>query len=640
MKKKPKKKVVKKKVKTPKKSNPFIWLGAALLVTLIAMLPIFGTELLNYDDELYISQNPFIQSFNIKALFTEFYQNQYSPFAMTLMAIQYKLGLGTGTLKGISLLWHLLNVALVFLVIQRLFQKQNWAFFVAALFGVCTLQVEAVAWLTASMKIGTYAFFFLCALYFYVRYTEKQEKKWLGFAFGAFVLSCLCKEQAVAFTPTLLLVDYYKNRNWLSTTVLVEKIPFLIVSVLFGILTLQASAASEAQQTVFQYGFGERLLFALYTLGAYLTKMIAPFNLSFFYTYPIKGAIPVYFYVYAAIAIAILAVLVQAIRRQNKTVIFALLFFAFNIGLTIFTQLLSVRDVIMADRYVYIPAIGWFLFLAYVLEKIISPKIGQAVAQYIGLGLILILAVSTYNRTNVFKDSITVFSDVIEKEEYSDKKNPYLALPYNNLGIAYKRTGDVQTAFQYFEKSINSGNSYARAFLNRGNIYFNAGDNNKALQDYNRTIELEPSNAKAYSGRGAINAQNGQLDVAMQDFNKAIELDPYFTDALSNRGLVYMQQQNYEASLADFSKILSFDPKAHDILSTRGVVYDRAGKQDLSIQDHTKAIQLQPNNGNYYLNRSYVYNKLGKRNLAKQDALTAKQLGTPVSQEYLNGLNE
>ena len=292
----------------------------------------------------------------------------------------------------------------------------------------------------------------------------------------------MCKEQAVALAPTLVLIDYFRKRNWLSLPVLLEKAVFFGIAISFGLLTLKASAAAEVAQTVFDFGMGERLLFAAYTLGAYVTKLTVPFNLSFFYTYPIKGAIPVHYYLYALIFLGILGGLIWAIRKQNRTVIFAILFFGINIGLTILTQLLSVRDVIMADRYVYIPAIGWFLLLAYVLENLVEKRIGSGAVKAIGLLLVLGMTGVTFLRGSVWKDSITVFTDVIKKGEYRDKSNPYLALPYNNRGIAYRRLGQTDLAFADFQKAIESSNNYPSGFMNRGNIYFNQGNNKLALK--------------------------------------------------------------------------------------------------------------------------------------------------------------
>lgn len=627
-----------KKVSKTTSNNSLLYLGAILGLSLLAMIPIFSGGILNYDDELYIAQNPFIQNFEIGKLFTEFYANQYSPLAMLLMALQYKLGFGIGALKTISVLLHLGNTALVFFIIKKLFGKLEWAALVAVLFSLCPLQMESVAWLAASMKIGTYALFFLGTIWLYLKYLDKEEKHYLFGAFALFLAACLCKEQAVALAPSLLAIDYLKKRSIFSAKVLIEKIPFFVLALIFGVLTLKASESFEVKQVIYDYGLGERLLFAAYTLGYYFVKMIIPVNLSFFYTYPIQGAIPLYYYLYLLVFLGVLGLFVQAIRNNNRVLIFALLFFGINIGLTIFTQVLSVRDVIMADRYIYIPAIGWFIALAFFIEKIIVPRAGKQSFLYATGILAIIMAALSFQRAKVWNNSISLFSDVIEKEAYADKINPYLALPYNNRGIALKRDKKIAEAMQDFEAAIKANPKYASGYLNRGNIYFDQKKNDAALADYTKALSLEPKNERALSARAAIYARRGELERALQDVNAAIKIDPYFLDALGNRALLLMNLNRHKEAIDDFSTALKYNNQDHASYSARGICYSRLGQYDKCIQDQTSALRIRPNQGAYYLNRSVAHRDKGDKVKAQQDAQKAQQLGTQVGADYLDSI--
>ena len=64
---------------------------AILALVAIVMLPVLKTTFLNYDDDIYITENPLITNFDIKGLFTSIYEGQYSPVAMMIGAIQYKI---------------------------------------------------------------------------------------------------------------------------------------------------------------------------------------------------------------------------------------------------------------------------------------------------------------------------------------------------------------------------------------------------------------------------------------------------------------------------------------------------------------------------------------------------------------------
>jgi protein O-mannosyl-transferase len=620
-------------------------LGGLLVILFLAYSPVLQTDFINYDDDIYITENPLIQNpsaANIQRLFTSYYYNQYSPVAMLLMAAQFKVfGSSAMALKAVSILLHLANVLLVFLFVRQLFRRFDYAFITAGLFGLHALQVESVAWLTASMKIGAYTLFFLGALLAYVRYLEKEEKKWLGLSLLLFLLSCFSKEQAIALAPTLLAIDYLRRRPLLSRQVLLEKLPFFLIALAFGIATLFVAEDMQSAEMVVYYNPWERLVFASFAFASYLAKLVLPLNLSAFYTYPLKGAIPFHYYLSLPIAAAVLYGLYYAWKKEQRLLVFGLLFFLINIFLTLLSQVLSVREVMMADRYVYLPSIGFFLLLAYGAERLTSRRPGWRRAAWGALALYgLLLAALTYQRAPVWKDSITLFTDVIEKGKLEQGKyNPFLALAYNNRGIARKEAGNTQAALEDYNLAIASNASYARAYLNRANIAFSAGQYEESLKDYNQSLQLDSTQAQAYSSRGSALASLNRLQQALEDFNRAVALDPNFADAVANRALAYYTLRQYAAALPDIDHYLSLQPGAADMVNMKALSLLELNRLPEAEQEFNRAIQLDPSDGALYLNRSIFYNRTGRREQARQDALRAQALGIAVDASYLQSLN-
>ena len=117
-----KKKLSKKKLtKVKQQGSSLPWLAIALVGTLIAYAMVFGNDFVNYDDDIYITENPLIQNLEIGKLFSKFYFSQYSPLAMTIMGIEFKtFGNNPAAIHGLSLLFHLINVGLVFLIFKNL----------------------------------------------------------------------------------------------------------------------------------------------------------------------------------------------------------------------------------------------------------------------------------------------------------------------------------------------------------------------------------------------------------------------------------------------------------------------------------------------------------------------------------------
>ncbi len=193
-----------------------MWLlGLLGIATILVLHQVLGTEFINYDDDVYVTENPLILDFNmadLRGLFSTFYANQYSPVAMTIMGLEIKaLGVNSVALKAVSVLLHLLNAWLVFALIKALFERFELALLTAAIFALHPLQVESVAWLAASMKIGTYSAFFLGSLLLYTKYLQSNKRGLYLYSVLLFLLSCFCKEQAVILPLILPFLDQVRT---------------------------------------------------------------------------------------------------------------------------------------------------------------------------------------------------------------------------------------------------------------------------------------------------------------------------------------------------------------------------------------------------------------------------------------------
>ncbi len=634
----------KKKLKKAKNKNQVTvstgikwgYLLAAILAGCIVYATIFGNEYLNYDDDIYVHENPLIRNMKIGTLFGENYASQYSPMAMTIMAVQYKISDSIGIPDSIgfirfgSLLVHLLSVLLIFLIFRRLTKSDWMGGVIAILWAVHPLQVESVAWLAAAMKIGTYTLFYLTAIWFYLKYLDDtKDKKFLIFSVLTMLVSALCKEQAVALPLMLLAIDYFYRRPIFSASVLIEKAPYFVLSIVFGLVTLSATAGALDGEIIAdggnQFNIFERFFLALHTLTAYVQRTIVPINLSFFYTYPLKGSIPPTVYLNSILTLGLLGVLAWALKQDKRWLAFGLLFFFINVFFPTLTSLMSVRDVLMADRYMYVPIAGLFFIFVFGLEAIKSKLPFQP--QFLGFALALIFAVMGFMRVKVFKDSGALFTDVINKESYSKPPlNPHLALAFNNRGIYRKRQGDLKGAQADYEMAIRSNAAYPNAYLGRGNIYFNAGQDDKALVDYNKVAELDPKNGYNYSARGSIYAKKGQFDLALQDLNRAVEFEPYLPDAYSNRSLVYLNMGKPMEAIADVDNYLNIKPNTADMIELKGVCYMRLGKYEEALKHISNAIRLAPNKPSFYNNRASAYDQLGRGAEAEADRKRAASM--------------
>lgn len=348
-----------------------------MMVTLLAYISILDHEFLYEWDDQWVVINHYTSAGlnvnNLWAVLTEFYQGQYAPFnELSYILVHAVFGYSSMAFHAMSLVWHMANTVLVFLVLRRLLkmipdnaladQSCRVAWVCALLWGMHPVNVEPVAWISAS-KILVYAFYYLLALWLYLGYIERPGKwKYIGLL-ALFVASFLGKEQAVVLPLALLLVDYVTCRRVGIKYQLLEKMPFFVLALFFGVMTIVSQGLGGGTP---EYSLWQRLLFSGYTLYEYMVKTLLPLNLMYLYPFPTTpdGEMPWALYLYPLLVLAA-AYLVYVLRSQ-RILVFGMLFFVVHLLVAIHLVSIS-RFAIVADRYNYVAMVGVMLVVAYYL---------------------------------------------------------------------------------------------------------------------------------------------------------------------------------------------------------------------------------------------------------------------------------
>src|SRR5690606_24551629 len=129
-----------------------------------------------------------------------------------------------------------------------------------------------------------------------------------------------------------LLLDYYLNRK-IDIKLLLEKVPFFAVSLVFGIVALHSQDGAIPDQMA---PLPNRILIASESLVSYLSKAIFPVNLSALYPYPQhwQQFLPWHYYIFVLIVVVMLF-FVWYSRKWGKDIIFGFLFFIITIALVL-----------------------------------------------------------------------------------------------------------------------------------------------------------------------------------------------------------------------------------------------------------------------------------------------------------------
>lgn len=645
------------------KKTKLLWLIILSLVTLGSYYPSLDNKITSWDDEFYLNTNPYLKDLsfeNIKTLFDTdtYYMGNYHPLSMISLSVDYAIG-GEDAKGNINpFMYHFTNILLhllislsIFWFVYLLLKKFNIAVLAALLFGVHTLHVESVAWISERKDV-LYSLFFVLSLVAYVKYIDLQKTKYYILSLLLFLLSLFSKGQAVSLAVTLILIDYLRGRKLLNKKLILEKLPYFIFALIFGLIAIGAQKQSEALVDEQGYDFMQRIAIASYAFMMYVKELILPVNLSAINPYPdiIHQTVPALYYLMIIPASAIVFLFFWLIKKQKKTAAFAIGFFIVNIFLLL--QFIPVGSAIHSDRYAYIPSIGYVILIAFFLFKIIdrSPKNKQIVYGLSGVYLV-ILSILTFMRCDVWQNSETLWKDTV-------RKSPTSVVAQNNLGSWKDRQAakamkemNFEDAKKYrlaaisdFSKAIKGKPDYKNAFYNRGVSEFELGKLIKdtsyiqaSVYDFNKALEQDAQFSDAYHNRGNAKADLGDLQGALKDFDLAISFNPEDAKYYVNRGVTKGKNGNIKGAIADFNKALSLDSdEKAAIYSNLGKAKMLQGKTDEAIKNYDYSIQLNPKQYTAYLNRALAKQKLGDLQGALKDFDECLKINPKMADAYYN----
>ena len=518
------------------KKNHNILLISILILTIAAFWPVGSSDFVNYDDPDYVVKNELIKNLksdNIAYYFTHKTTDLYVPLVFVSYALDYKLfGLNPHAFHFMNLFWHILNVLLVFSLVKSMSKNLFYPFFITSLFALHPLHVESVAWVTERKDL-LYSFFYLLAFFAWHKYRQKNKLSFLAVSLVCFILSCFSKPMAITFPAMILLYDlFYARLPVLKNTI--RYVPFALVSLVFFYISVHFMDTSVRGSANTGYNGFDKIFVPFYGLSFYLFKICVPFNLSVIYPYAQKtrGLLPLTYLISPLLA-GFMFWLVFFFKRSSPEVKAG--FLVFILSLLPVLQLIPNNYTVAADRYVYLPCLGLFFIIAALAKRLMEQKkLKGSTFKLIVTIVILVFAYSTYARTKVWKDSITLFSDVIEKYDNSD-------IAFHNRAIAYNREGKFNLALNDLEKALQLDPKNADAWSNYGWTLSATGKYDEAIAALNKAIQLKPTLARAHNDLENTYGMTGRFDLALKHLLTADSLSPGNPTFYNNIAFTYQK---------------------------------------------------------------------------------------------------
>ncbi len=601
-----------------------------VLLTLAVYWQVQNFEFVYYDDDIYVTRNDQIKSGvkyeTIIYAFTDTHTANWHPLTMLSHMLDWWLyGDKAGGHHWSSLILHIINTVLLFLLLNCMTGALWRSAFVAALFAIHPINVESVAWV-AERKNVLSTFFWILTMLFYVWYVRQPGWKRYLPVLICFALGLMSKPMLVTLPFVLLLMDYWPlNRTEINTQnetelqpslksgkaklsyLLLEKIPLFILTVMSICVTVYAQHFVGAMIKMDYLPFSRRISNAIVSYGLYIKKMFWPLDLSVFYPLSNIG-------LWKLFSVTLLLVLLSVIAlkhcRKRPYLLVGWLWFLGTLVPVI--GIVQVGAQAMADRYAYVPFIGLFIMLVWfaadVAGKNTYAKSSLALASFL---IVLALSAISWQRCQLWGDQIALWADVLKKNQ--------VTFAYNFRGLAYVDKGQYHLAMTDYDSAIALDKTFVEAFNNRANLYVKMGRYSQALQDFNEALRHDPKYFNAYYNRGILHLKINELDEAISDFTQAINCKSDIADAFNKRGVAFSLKGQYEKSLADFTQALELNNNFVEAYYNRGVIYHLHQQYVSAIANFSEALRIKPDYVDARFSRGVSFAALGKHDLAVKD---------------------
>ena len=574
-------------------------IGLALfVVTMILYWPATGFPFVNLDDQLYVYENPNVVHGltweGIKWAATNVVAANWHPLTMLSHMADcsvYRLFAGGHHLTNI--LFHSANAVLLWLLLKRM-TKLFWpSALMAALFAWHPLNVESVAWI-AERKNVLSTFFFILTVWAYFRYAENPRPARYALALTLFALGLTAKPMLVTLPFILLLLDYWplqrisfnENRldfagrkNW---RLLLEKIPFLFLSIADGVITWIVQSRSGAIKSLTDVTAASRLLNIPVAYLAYLEKTFLPFKLCVFYAFPSQP--PVIAGLTALMLLAAATFLARHWRFKYRWLPVGWLWF---LGMLIpVIGLVQVGSQTMADRYAYLPVIGIFLIVAFGLDEFLAirPQL-RVFTTALAIAFLCFCLVLTRQQLMHWQNSVALFTRTVEV-------NPENAFAQDMLGAALSGSGRTTEAVEHYAAAVRIRPDAAELQYHLGRELIDAGRFSEAENHLSQALRQMPGNSILHNTLGVAFMQDGQPQKAEKEFSCAVELQPDYSKPHFNLGRVQMAEGQNQAAITNFIAALRLEPHWPEALQNLARAYAATGNQSNAVSTAGLALKM------------------------------------------------
>lgn len=580
----------------------------------------------HFDDENSITGNHQIR--DLSSFYKiDYWLNLYRPLSLFSFALNYHLsGLDVFGYHLVNLLIHIITGFFVFLLIKlilnfnnyenyKIDKHKNWfALLSALIFVVHPIQTQAIIYIVQRMT-SMAAMFYIISVYLYALGRIKHIQngrifKAIPFYSSALVFGVfgvMTKQSAATFPFAFLLFEFCfirsKENKIFKKYILLSLSALILIYAVFLFLNgeILAYALHGAEMSSMDY-----LINQIVVIVKYLQLVLLPVNQCADYG-NISNGFPFIrtFWRFDVVGcfLLLIGLFTSAVYLFKKNRAFSFGIFWFFLTLSVESSIIPIADPMFEHR-MYLPMVGMVvLFMNSVFMIGLKLKTSRLYS-FIAL-IILILGILSYSRNEIWKNDLTLWTDVIEKA-------PNNARAWYNLGVFAKNLKRNEEAIKYFDRAIVIRPEYCSALLNKGVVLASLGKQEEAIKCYDKVIEIEPNDYQTWNNKGSVLENMGNYKEAILSYDKAIEIKPDYDLLWYNKGVALSKLLKHEEAIISYDKAIEINPGFDLAWYNKGDLLSILGKYKEAVKCYNKAIEINPDAYEAWNNKGTVLEKLGK----------------------------
>ena len=444
---------------------------------------------------------------------------------------------------------------------------------VALIFVLHPLQIQAVTYIVQRLA-SLAALFYLASLACYLQArlatSWKNMSVWALASIMLALLAFLTKQNTATLPLAVLLIEviFFPGRLlrwgviagvifialgsiWFTAAYVFNYDPFSLQAMLT--LTQETKSISRDSYLATQFS----------VIWHYVRLFFIPTSLHIDYAYPItesfleKSAL-----IGLAGHIALLGIAIYVIK-SFPLVTFGILFY--YLAHAVESSVIPIRDVIFEHR-TYLPNVGLITLCAWLLITYLPRWLDQTTMRVVIVVLLIGMSVATWQRNEVWRDPIALWSDNVEKSP--EKKRGWIILGKHliqagqtqaglealersaevtrsvdgtesktytvetilNMVVAYKKLQQYDVALYWIDHSLQNVElrpfDRAKFYVNQGNVFFELRRYADAENSYRQAIQFYPQSLSARANLASILAATGRETEAEQMYLEILAINP------------------------------------------------------------------------------------------------------------------